>query len=487
MLDYNLGLNDFLKISPLILLFLVSIVPITLKVINSNKEINPLVTLLISLGGMVSACMLLFTFSGDHTPIFHKAMLFDGLTLWLGAIGLTVTAGAIVLAYECMSTNKHQFSEFVFLIMSSCIGMLVLISAVDLLLVFIGLEVMSLSLYLMIAMSNEEKLAKEAAFKYFILGSFASAILLYGIAFIFGAASTTYLSDIMVQVPTLMASNRLFLFGVALVIIGFCFKVSIVPFHAWTPDVYQGAPTPLTAYMATAVKVASFAALIRFLFMKSLVSSVNFLNLMQWLAVITMLVGNIAALRQNDLKRILAYSSIAHSGYLLVGVIAACISDTGNAAVTSVVFYLIGYALMTFGALAIVSMFEKSENTVLSVGDLGGLASKHPYLAISLTVLLLSLAGIPPTIGFFGKFYLFTSALSEGLLWVVVWGVLNSVISVYYYLRPIVLMYMHESEGEFQFLPKNATQVTILITTVLVITLGVLSDFLFKAVEKSFL
>ncbi len=487
MLDFNLGLNDFLKISPIILLFLVSIIPLTLKVFNSNKEINPLVSLLISLGGIVSAAMLLFTFSGDHSTIFHKSMVFDGLTAWIGFIGMAVTAGALVLAYESLTTNKKQFSEYIFLVLSSCIGMLILIASVDLLLVFIGLELMSLCLYLMIAMSNEEKLAKESAFKYFILGSFASAILLYGIALIFGSTSTTFLADIMAQVPNLMATSRLFLFGVAFVVIGFCFKVSIVPFHSWTPDVYQGAPTPLTAYMATAVKAASFAAFIRFLSLKSLDYSVSFLNLLQWLAVITMLIGNIAAIRQNDLKRMLAYSSVAHSGYLLVGVLAACISDTGHEAVTSIVFYLLSYAIMTFGALAVVSKFEKSENTVLSVNDLGGLASKHPYLAIALTIMMLSLAGIPPSVGFFGKFYLFTSALSEGLLWVVIWGVLNSVISVYYYLRPIVVMYMHESDNEYNLLPKNATQVTILITTILILSLGIVSDLLFKAIEKSFI
>jgi NADH-quinone oxidoreductase subunit N len=486
MLETSIGLNDFLKISPMIVLLLVSLLPITIKVLRGNKESSPVNNMLIAMGGVIVACMFLFTFSGGHQPVFHKAMVFDGITLWIGFIALVVAAGAIVLSYESIATNKNLFSEYIFLILSSTIGMLILIAAIDLLVVFIGLEIMSLSLYLMIAMSNEDKLSKESAFKYFILGSFASAILLYGIALIFGSTSTTYLMDIFNQVPTLMTTSRLFLFGVGLVTVGFCFKVSIFPFHAWTPDVYQGAPTPLTAYMATAVKAASFAAFIRFLSIRSLDLSLSFLNILQWLAVITMIVGNVAALRQNQLKRVLAYSSIAHSGYLLIGIIATCISDTGAAELTSVIFYLLSYSLMTFGALAVVSIFEKSENTVLNVEDLAGLAEERPYLALALTILLLSLAGIPPTIGFFGKFYMFTMALSQGLLWGVLWGVLNSVISVYYYLRPVVAMYMQDRKEGFSLIPNSASQIIILITTVLVLSFGLLSDLIFKVVEKSF-
>jgi NADH-quinone oxidoreductase subunit N len=487
MLETKIGLNDFLKISPIIVLFFVSLLPITMKVLRGNKENRPINNMLIVLGGIIVSCMFLFTFSGGHQPVFHNAMVFDGITLWIGFIALVSAAGAVVLSYESFSTNKSLFSEYIFLILSSTIGMLIMVSAIDLLVMFIGLEIMSLSLYLMIAMSNEEKLAKESALKYFILGSLASAILLYGVALIFGSTSTTYLMDIFNKVPNLMTTSRLFLFGVGLVVIGFCFKVSIFPFHAWTPDVYQGAPTPLTAYMATAVKAASFAAFIRFLSIRSLDFSLGLLNVLQWLAVITMIVGNVAALRQNQLKRVLAYSSIAHSGYLLIGIIATCISDTGSAELTSVIFYLISYSIMTFGALAIISIFEKSENTILNVEDLSGLAAERPYLALALTVLLLSLAGIPPTIGFFGKFYMFTMALSQGMLWAVLWGVLNSVISVYYYLRPVVVMYMQDKKEGLSLIPSNASQVIILITAILVLSFGLLSDLIFKVVEKSFL
>lgn len=484
----SIGLEDLLRVAPLIVLFLTSLIPITIKVLRGNNEPNSLVALAIGIVGVVTSAMLMWIFAGHGHHAFSKALVFDGLTFWVGSAALIVTIGALLLAYESPSTNKKLFSEYVFLLLSSALGMLVLISAADLLVVFIGLEIMSLSLYLLIAMGNEEKLSKESAFKYFLLGSFASAIMLYGIAFLYGTAGSTYISDIVEKVPDLITSSRLFLVGVTLVLIGFSFKVSIVPFHAWTPDVYHGAPTPLSAYMATAVKMGSMTAFLRFVSIKSLGYSEGLLDIVQWAAVLTMIIGNVAALRQESIKRMLAYSSVAHSGYLLVGVLSSSISSQGSFAASSVVFYLISYAIMTFGAFAIVNIFETNENTQLTVDDMAGFSRRRPVLAFCLTLFLLSLAGIPPTVGFFGKFYLFTAALENGRLWVVLWGVINSVISVYYYLKPIVLMYMHENtkeEDAERSLP--ATEIAIVVTMLLVVSLGFLSDFLFKAVESSLL
>jgi NADH-quinone oxidoreductase subunit N len=312
--------------------------------------------------------------------------------------------------------------------------------------------------------------------------------MLYGVAFIYGTVGSTYIPDIVERTPELMGASRLFLIGVGLVIIGFCFKVSIVPFHSWTPDVYHGAPTALSSYMATAIKLASMAAFLRFVSIKAMGYSLNLLDIIQWLAVLTMIVGNVAAIRQESVKRMLAYSSIAHSGYVLVGVLSSAISNQSAFAESGVIFYLISYAIMTFGAFAVVNVFETNENSQLVVNDMAGFARRRPMLAFCLTLFLLSLAGIPPTVGFFGKFYLFSAALAEGRLWVVLWGVINSVISVYYYLRPIVMMYMHESdrpEDAERSLP--ATEVAIVVTMLLVMGLGLFSDFLFQAVEKSLL
>lgn len=482
----SLGLEDVLRVSPLIVLFIASLLPITIKILRGNKESHPTITLFIGVVGLSVSAMLLWIFAGQGQTVFSKALVFDGLTFWMGFGALIVSLGALILAFESPSTCLSQFSEFLFLLLSSTLGLLVLIAAFDLLVVFIGLEIMSLALYLLIAMGNEQKLSKEASFKYFLLGSFASAILLYGIAFIYGTAGSTLISDVAQKLPQLIDSSRLFLMGISFVLVGFFFKVSIVPFHAWTPDVYQGAPTPLTSYMSTAVKIGSMGAFLRFVSIKSFGYSVELLNIVQWLAVITMIVGNVAAIRQDSIKRMLAYSSVAHTGYLLVGVLSSSSMNNGIFAASAVVFYLLGYGIMTFGAFAIVNLFEQDENTQLTIQDLAGFASRRPLMAFCFSIFLLSMAGIPPVVGFFGKLYLFSSALSAGRLWVVLWGVISSVISVYFYLRPIVYMYMHESETDIEserHVP--ATEIAILLTAFLVLGLGLFSGQLFQVIEAS--
>jgi NADH-quinone oxidoreductase subunit N len=484
-MNTNIGIGDILLISPMIALFLASIIPITVKVLKGNVEQSPSATLIQGLGGIFAALILLLVVSGSGATAFADALVFDGVTRWMGAVALISAAGALLLMYDNLATNGEQFSELIFLTLSSAIGMLILVSAVDFLMVFIGLETMSLALYLMIAMSHEQKLSKEAAIKYFILGSFASAIFLYGIAFIFGSVGSTYLPVVIAKTPELIASSRIFLFGITLMTLGFCFKVSIAPFHAWTPDVYQGAPTPHAAYMATAVKAVSFAAFLRLISTKALGGSENLLDILQWLAVITMIVGNVAAILQNNFKRMLAYSSIAHSGYLMVGLIATGISDDVSFGASGFIFYLASYSLMTLGTFAIVALMEKTENTSVQIDDLAGYARKRPVMALCLTIFLLSLAGIPPTVGFFGKFYVFTAAIGEGLIWLALWGVINSVISVYYYLRPIVVMYMKEGNAEEAPFTMNATRTAIVISAILVVFLGLVSGPLFDLFEKA--
>ena len=483
----DIGMADIIRISPLIAIFLSSLIPLTSKLFNNNKEPSNLITLIQGIGGLIIGLVLLTIVGGSGETAFNKALVFDSITLWMGIIAIGSAGAAIIMMYENPATNGNQFSELVFLALNSVVGMLILVSALDLLTVFIGLELMSLSLYLMIGMSHEEKLSKEAAFKYFVLGSFASAIFLYGTSFIFGTTGSTNLITFMQDAVGLVQTNRLFLFGISFVILGFCFKVSIAPFHAWTPDVYQGAPTPLTAFMATAVKVVSFAAFLRVIATKSLVGSDGLFIVLQWLAVITMLVGNLGAIVQTNLKRMLAYSSIAHSGYILIGVITAGVSDAGFFGASSVIFYLFGYCIMTLGTFAIVSILEKTEDSLVTLDNLKGLASKKPIHAFCFSLFLVSLAGLPPALGFFGKFYLFNAAIGEGLIWLALWGVVNSVISVYYYLKPIVYMYMTEGEGEIAGHSLNATTVTVLASAVFIAILGVLSGPLFSAVEKSFI
>lgn len=486
-MNIKIGLSDMLLISPMIALFLTSLIPITAKVLRGNREQAPIATLSQALMGIVLAIGLLIIFGGAGKTAFNNSLIFDGVTQWLGVIALAAVGAAMVMMYENPSTTGRQFSELIFLAMSSALGMLILVCAVDLLMVFIGLEMMSLALYLMIAMSNEQKLSKEAALKYFILGSFASAIFLYGVAFIFGSTGGTNILSFMDGAVELVQTSRLFLFGITFVVLGFCFKVSIAPFHAWTPDVYQGSPTPHTAFMATAVKAVSFAAFLRIIATKSLIGSDQLFDILQWLAVITMIVGNTAAIVQNNFKRMIAYSSIAHSGYLLVGVITAGVSGNGAFGASGVIFYLMSYAMMTLGAFAVASMLERSENHIVNIDDLAGFAKQRPMMALCLTVFLLSLAGIPPTLGFFGKFYLFNAAIGEGLLWLAIWGMISSVIGVYYYLRPVVVMYMKEGNAEIAGHSLNATMVTAVVMAIAISVLGFVSGPIFTAIEKSLL
>lgn len=487
----TVGMTDILLISPMITLFLFSLLPITLKVLSGNREQKPILTVVESLIGLGLTMALLIIFNGRGSAgspmAFNGHLIFDGLTLWVGLIIMLIGAGAVVMMHENPATKGGQFSELIFLTMNSLLGALILISAINLITVFIGLELMSLSLYLMIAMSNEQKISKEAAIKYFVLGSFASAIFLYGVSFIYGSTGSVNILDLIKNAESLLKSNNhLFMFGFAFVVIGFCFKISIAPFHAWTPDVYQGAATPVTSFMATAIKAASFAAFLRIIVSKGLVGSENLFSILQWFAVISMTVGNVAALVQNNFKRTLAYSSIAHSGYLLIGIIAAGISENSAFGAASVVFYLLTYSLMTMGAFAVLSMIEKNEADFIQTDDLAGFSKQRPVLAFCLVIFLLSLAGLPPALGFFGKIYLFSNAINEGLLWLVLWGVINSVLGAYYYIRPIAIMYMKNGTCDIAAESNYGTMFTAVVSAIFVIILGVSSGPLFSMIEKSF-
>lgn len=482
----SVGLSDILLASPLIVLFIFSLIPLTIKTLRGNKEQNPAASIIIALIGLAVSAGLMLVFGGSDKTAFNGQLLFDGLTQWTSLIALLAAAGSFVLMYENPATKGKQFSEIIFLALNSVLGMQILVSAVNLLAVFIGLELMSLSLYLMIAMSHEQKVSKEAAIKYFVLGSFASAIFLYGVSFIFGSVGSVNITDFMQNAATLVKTNKIFLFGIVFVILGYCFKVSIAPFHSWSPDVYQGSPTPLTSFMSTAVKTVSFAAFLRVIATQALVGSQNLFDVLQWLAVITMTIGNVAAITQTNLKRVLAYSSIAHSGYLLVGLIAAGISQNSSYAASSVLFYLLGYSLSSLGAFAIVSLIEKNEDTFVSTSSLAGFAKKQPFLALCLSVFMFSMAGLPPAAGFFGKLYLFSAAVNEGLIWLALWGVINSVISAYYYLRPIVVMYMHEGDCDVADHSLHATTATVIVCALLTLIVGIFSGPVFNMIEKSF-
>jgi NADH-quinone oxidoreductase subunit N len=486
-IEVNLGLVDIIGILPIIILFLVSLIPITTKILNGNREPEAYLTTIVGclgFGAALASAVSLYSNASTKSYLFSKALVLDGVSLFATALVCLIGAVVLILSVDNKATRGRLYSEYVFLMLNSALGMIVVACSNDLIVTFIGIEVMSLCLYLIIAMSNEETLSKEAAFKYFILGSLASAIFLYGIALVFGSLGTTYIDEVLALAPTKISEGALFLFGALLVIMGLCFKVSIAPFHAWTPDVYEGAATPVTAFMATGVKVVTFVAFMRFLVGDYLASELTgqFVNVLQWLAVLTMVVGNVGAILQDSLKRMLAYSSIANSGYIMMGLIAAAVGGDSWLGATGVMYYVFAYTIMTLGAFGVLSILEKSENQALLADDLKGLAVKKPVIAACFTILLLSLAGIPPTIGFFGKFFLFSAAVKQGFFWMAVWAAINSVISVYYYLRPIVLMYMMSGEPQVSEQRMGAGALSIALMAISSVLVGIFTEPVYKFV-----
>lgn len=487
-MESKIGIVDLILVSPALALFIFSLFPVGIKAFNNNREASTSSTLLWALTGIVAATILSISTIGLEKTAFSDALVFDGISTWSTLLVLSLTGFSLVMSKENLATATNQFSEFVFLVLNAALGMILLAWSNDMIVTFIAIEIMSLCLYMLIALSREFTLSKEAAFKYFILGSFGSAVFLYGVAFVFGTAGTTYLNELSKVAIDLVSTNRLFVIGAVFVLIGFFFKVGLVPFHAWSPDVYEGSPTPVTGFMAAGVKVVTFAAILRFVDINVLGGdrSQDLVNLVQWIAVGSMLLGNIAAIKQNSLKRMLAYSSISHSGYALVGIIAAGIGGESLMGASGTLYYIFAYSIMTIGTFGFVSLLERNEDSLLNVNDLKGLARKSPWIALSFTVLLLSLAGIPPTVGFFGKFFIFTSAIEQNLIWLALWGVVNSVISVYYYLRPIVYMYMYEEENaETLTVAKPLTVLSLAAMAILVVVVGVFSESFYDVVQRS--
>ncbi|MDZ4661978.1 MAG: NADH-quinone oxidoreductase subunit N [Pseudomonadota bacterium] len=477
--------------SPFLILFLFSLIPITQRVFRKSGEQSMNLSVGYGILGFLSAMGAVLANKGIYSYAFKRAGLQEGSLIHDGiynvAAMLVLILGIATLLFlrENIATATERFAEKVFLVMNAAVGMLIVLSANDLIVMFIGIETMSLAIYILIALSREEFLAKEAAFKYFILGSFATAIFLLGVAYVFGAAKTTMLSQIMEVSSELFKTNGLFFIGVILVILGLCFKISVFPFHAWTPDVYQGAPTPITTFMAAGVKLVGFVALLRFILCLTGIEKVpQLLNLLQWLAVFTMLAGNVAAIVQDNLKRMLAYSSVAHTGYLLIGIVAIAMGRFPIDSTTGFLFYLYSYFFMTIGSFAIIGIFESHEGKSVTIEDLKGLATRHPYTSLIFSVFLLSLAGIPPLLGFFGKFYLLSVAVQSDLYWLAFWGVISSVIGAYYYLRPIVYMYM--VDGNSIVLPKQyMTKLILWLSAFSIALLGLTSAPLYRGVERS--
>jgi NADH-quinone oxidoreductase subunit N len=409
---------------------------------------------------------------------FQGMLTVDRMALYLDAA--FILAGLLTLLFAPPYLREHgfEFGEFYALVLFAVAGMVMVAHATHMVSLLIGIETMSLAAYVLTGCWRKSLRSSEGAMKYFLMGAFATGFLVYGIALVYGTTGGE-LSYAGIASGTNLASHApLFFLGEYFIIVALAFKVAAVPFHMWAPDAYEGAPTPVTGFMAAGVKAAAFGAIVRVLgsaFSSPVVvfdDARGWASILFWLAVLTMTLGNLAALRQDNIKRLLAYSSIAHAGYLLIGVVASGLGIAS--AKPAVLFYLLTYTFTTLGAFAVVAWIGNRKDERLYVDDWAGLGSSRPGVAFAMTIFLLSLGGVPPTGGFFGKFYLFKAAMeSPQLYWLVIVGVLNSVVSIYYYLRIVVAMYFRDPMRPLEPTDGVSMRAGLLITAIAVVLLGI--------------
>jgi NADH-quinone oxidoreductase subunit N len=421
---------------------------------------------------------------GDaRRSIFGGMFVHDGFTVFFTVLFCAIGLVSVLISWDYVKRLRLPAAEYYALLLCATLGMVVMAASNDLITVFLGLELMSLALYVMVGSRRGQLESNEAALKSFLLGAFASGFLLYGIALLYGATGSTDLRAIaafMSDSP--LSDSPLFLTGALLLLVGFGFKVAAVPFHMWTPDAYEGAPTSVTAFMSAGAKAAGFAALLRVAGTALSVTDTDWRPLLSWIAAITMTVGNVSALLQNNVKRMLAYSSIAHAGYVLVAVAAGGAEGTAAA-----VFYLAVYSFMNLGAFGILALLGRDQDERVLVSDLAGLGFRQPLIGLAMTVFMISLGGIPPTAGFMGKVYVFGAALDAGMVPLVIAGVLNSVVSVFYYLRITVAMYMTDEPagGPVEVSWAAPAVVALLATLVLTLWWGIQAQALLLTAQQS--
>ena len=445
---------------------------------------------IISLVGLAAAFgFTLYLWGGNTQTIFNNMMVVDKFALFFKLLFPVMAALVILASTDYVSKFKDFQGEYYALVLLSTLGMMLISAATDLISIFVALELISISLYALVGFLKDAK-STEASLKYMLLGAIASAILLYGMAFIFGFTGKTQLGDIANAIRNMSLSGAStapgLMLGLVLLIVGFGFKIAAFPFQMWVPDVYEGAPTPITAYLSVASKAAGFAIILRLFY--SAFSFPSWLS-QDWgmifavLAAIGMTVGNIVAIPQTNIKRMLAYSSIAQAGYLILGIATMGLSPTMNhLGQSSLIFFLAGYAVTNLGAfIAVIALSNKVGSDRIS--DYDGMGKRAPFLALALTLCLISLTGIPPTAGFMAKFYIFSSAVQHDLLWLVIIAVLNSVISAYYYLRVVKVMWFNEPKFEGSVPISVALRSALIISCAGVIILGVLPNYAIKLAE----
>ncbi len=472
---------DFYAILPLIILVAWASALLLLDLFITRK-VEGLTAILAALGLVITLVVSALNFGAGSTA-FNGMIEADGFSSYLQILFTGSGIVGIALAYSYLKRMGINRGEFYPLLLYSISGMLLMAQAADLIVVFLALELLSIPLYILAGIARPNSASEEAALKYFLLGAFAGGFVVYGVALSFGATGTTSLAGIVAAVDSASADMPLLLVGAGLILIGLGFKVALVPFHMWTPDVYQGAPTPLTAFMAVGAKAAGFAALLRIFLAALPVLAGKFVPIFWILSALTMFAGNLIAIVQSNIKRMLAYSSIAHAGYIMMAVVAFGQELISRDAVASVLFYLLAYAVTNFGAWSVVIALEGAEGKGLQLEDYYGLGNKYPVLAAAMLVFMLSFIGVPPTIGFVGKIYLFRTVLEAGYTWLAVIGVLTSLLSAYYYLRVVVNMYMRQGDPEIT--PDRLVQLVTVVGAVAVVLLSIFATPLFRWVSQA--
>jgi NADH-quinone oxidoreductase subunit N len=471
-------LNDLIAIVPILIVVLSGCAILLAEAFRRPGEWMPMGWLGVigAVGGIVTSLSL-----WDRQAVGFGVVIVDNFSVFFNVTICAIGLLTILISTGTAERDRLPTGEYYALVMFSLSGMMLMGSTRDLLVIFLALEIMSLGVYVLTALKRTSAAGAEAAFKYFVLGAFSSAFFLYGIALAYAVTGTTMLDELGLRVASAsLDPGMLVLLAMAFLLVGFAFKVSAVPFHMWTPDAYQGAPTLVTGFMSTGVKAAAFAAFVRVFLTALEPIRLDWLPVVSAIAGLTMIVGTVVGVAQNSVKRMLAYSSIAHAGYLLVGLAAA--NTAGKA---GILFYLVAYALTNLGAFGVLAALSTPDRPHDDVRDFAGLGHDRPGLAALLTVFLLSLAGFPPTVGFVAKWYIFAAAVQEDLIALAVLGVLTSVISVFFYLRIVVQMYMSEETAPARPPVPRVALAGMLIALVAVFYLGVLPGGLLSVAVDS--
>ena len=437
--NYVPAAADYIRFLPEMIMIAVGTLIMLLQPWLGSEKRNALTTLTF-LGFAAALAAAVFANSSPGTS-FSNMMIVDGFATFFRVLVIAVGILTVLSSAQYLKREHAESAEYYALLLFSVTGQCVMATANELIMVFIGIEISSIATYVLAGYLRDDKRNNEAALKYFLLGSFATAFLLYGIAWIYGTTGSTNLGEVRTFLIAPPGARNLILAGTAaaLMFVGFAFKVSAAPFQIWAPDVYQGAPAPVTLFMSAGPKAAAFAVFLR-VFMTAFEPITSRWEPFVWSsALLTMIIGNFAALTQSNIKRMLAYSSIAHAGYVMVAITAH-----NQIGVAAAMFYLAAYALMNIGAFAVITHFSRQGEKFVNIDDLAGLGWKQPVTGALFSIFLLSLIGVPLTGGFFGKFYIFKAALDANLIWLAILGLLNSAVAAYYYLRIIVVMYMHE-------------------------------------------